>query len=70
MGKRQWEAVDLPPAEVDAALTHPSSATVSRRAHEAAAHMAALLCSHYGMTAVLEFLRNGIPSEAVRSLGS
>jgi hypothetical protein len=29
--KRKWEPVDLPAAQVDAALAHPSSATVSRR---------------------------------------
>ena len=69
-GKRTWEPVDLPAAEVDEALAHPSSATASRRAHEAAARMAALLCARYGMPAVMDFLRNGVPSEAVRSLGS
>jgi stage II sporulation protein D len=68
--KKDWRPVGLPAAEVDAALAHPSNATVSRRAHEAAARMAALLCARYGMAAVLDFLRNGIPSEAVRSLGS
>jgi stage II sporulation protein D (peptidoglycan lytic transglycosylase) len=69
-GQRKWEAVDLPAAEVEAALAHPSSATASRRAHEAAARMAALLCARYGTPTVLEFLRNGVPSEAVKSLGS
>jgi stage II sporulation protein D len=69
-GKRTWEPVDLSAAEVDAALAHPESATASRRAHEAAARMAALLRARYGMPAVLEFLRNGVPSEAVKSLGS
>ncbi len=69
-GKQQWPPVALPPAEVDAALAHPSSATISRRAHQAAARMAALLCARYGMTAMLEFLRNGVPSEAAKSLGS
>jgi hypothetical protein len=69
-GKRQWEPVDLPLAEVEAALAHPSSAIASRQAHEAAARMAALLCARYGMTAVLEFLRNGVPSEALKSPGS
>jgi stage II sporulation protein D len=68
--KRKWEPVDLTAAEVDAALAHPSSATASRRAHEAAARMAALLCARYGTPAVLDFLRNGVPSEAVKSLGS
>jgi stage II sporulation protein D len=69
-GKRKWDPAELPAAEVDAALAYPSSATVSRRAHEAAARMAALLCARYGMTAVLEFLRNGVPSEAAKSPGS
>jgi stage II sporulation protein D len=69
-GKRNWDRVDLPAAQVDAALAHPSSAAVSRRAHEAAARMAALLCARYGTPAVLEFLRNRVPPEAVRSLGS
>jgi stage II sporulation protein D len=68
--KRKPEPVDLTAAEVDAALAHPSSATVSRRAHEAAARMAALLCARYGMPAVMGFLRSGVPSEAVKSLGS
>jgi stage II sporulation protein D len=68
--KLKWEPVDLAAAEVDAALAHPSSATASRRAHEAAARMTALLCARYGMPAVLDFLRNGVPSEAVKSLAS
>jgi stage II sporulation protein D len=68
-GKRR-ERVDLAAAEVDAALARPSSAAVSRQAHEAAAGMAALLCSRYGMPAMLGFLRNGVPSEAVKSPGS
>ncbi len=68
--KRQWEPVDLPPGEVEAGLARPSSAAASRRAHEAAARMAARLRARYGMTAVLEFLRNGIPSEAIKSSGS
>ena len=68
--KRKWEPVDLTAPQVDAALAHPSSATVSSRAHEAAARMAALLCARYGTATVLDFLRNGIPSEAARSLGS
>jgi stage II sporulation protein D len=68
--KREWEPVDFPAAQLDAALAHPANAAVSRRAHEAAARMAALLCARYGMPAVLDFLRNGVPSEAVRSLGS
>ena len=62
--------LDLPVSEVDAALAHPSNATVSRQAHQVAARMAALLCARYGMPAVRDFLRNGVPSEAVKSLGS
>jgi stage II sporulation protein D len=69
-GRQKWEPVDRPAAEVNADLAHPSNATVSRQAHEVAARMAALLRARYGMPAVLEFLRNGVPSEAVKSLGS
>ncbi len=69
-GKEKSGLVDLPPSQVDADLAHPTSAAVSRHAHQVAARMAALLCAHYGMAAVREFLRNGVPSEAARSLGS
>ena len=69
-GKEKSELLDLPAGEVDAALKHPANATVSRRAHQVAARMAALLCARYGMPAVREFLRNGVPSEAIRNLGS
>jgi stage II sporulation protein D len=69
-GKSMSELIDLPPNEVDAALAHPADATVSRHAHQVAARMTALLCARYGVTTVREFLRNGVPSEAIRSLGS
>jgi len=69
-GRQKWEPVDRPAAEVNADLAHPSNATVSRQAHDGAARMAALLRARYGMPAVLEFLRNGVPSEAVKSIGS
>jgi stage II sporulation protein D len=62
--------IDLPVSEVDAALAHPSDAALSRQAHQVAAHMTALLCARYGMPAVREFLRYGVPSEAMRTLGS
>jgi stage II sporulation protein D len=68
--RREWEPAAFPAAQVDTALAHPSSAAVSRRAHEAAARMAALLRTRYGMAAVLDFLRKGVPSEALKSLGS
>jgi len=61
---------DLPASEVDAALAHPANAGVSRHAHRVAAQMAALLCVRYGMPAVREFLRNGVPPDAVKNLGS
>jgi hypothetical protein len=51
-------------------LARPSSAAVSRQAHEAAARMAALVLTRYGMPAMLAFLRNGVPSEAAKSPGS
>jgi hypothetical protein len=69
-GKKMWEPEGLSVTEVDAALAHPANAVASRRAHQAAARMAALLCARYGMLAVRAFLRNGVPSEAVKSLGS
>jgi stage II sporulation protein D len=60
----------LPVSEVDIALAHPSDAAVSRHAHQVAAHMTALLCARYGMPAVRNFLHYGVPSEALRILGS
>ena len=69
-GKGMSELVDLPPGEVDTALAHLSDATVSWHAHQVAAHMTALLCARYGMPTVRDFLRNGVPSEAIKSLGS
>jgi stage II sporulation protein D len=56
--KQRWEVPDLPASEVDAALAHPADATVSRRAHQA------------GIATVREYLRTGVPSEAIKSLGS
>ncbi len=69
-GEEESELLGLPVEAVDAALEHPANATVSQRAHRVAARMAAQLCARYGMTTVREFLRNGVPSEAIRSLGS
>ena len=56
--------------ELDAALAHPADDTVSRHAHQVAARMAALLCSRYGMAAMRDFLRNGVPVEVLKSLPS
>ena len=64
------ELADLPASEVDAALAHPANAAVSRHAHRVAAQMAALLCARYGMPAVREFLRNGVPPDVIKTLGS
>ena len=69
-GKSMSGLIDLPPNEVDAALAHPADATASRHAHQVAARMTALLCARYGVATVREFLRNGVPSEAIKSLGS
>jgi stage II sporulation protein D len=68
--KEDSKLIDLPVSEVDIALAHPSDAAVSRRAHQVAAHMTARLCARYGMPAVRDFLRYGVPSEAMRTLGS
>jgi hypothetical protein len=56
--------------ELDAALAHPADDAVSRHAHQVAARMAALLCSRYGMAAMRDFLRNGVPVEVLKSLPS
>jgi stage II sporulation protein D len=64
------QPLDLSPAEVNAALAHPASDAASRHAHSVAARMTALLRARYGMPAVGQFLRNGVPSGVERSLGS
>jgi stage II sporulation protein D len=63
------ERTALPAVEVDAMLAHPGSPAASRAAHQAAAQMAALLFSRYGMAAMRNFLRTGVPSEANQDLG-
>jgi stage II sporulation protein D len=68
--KEDSKLIDLPVNEVDKALAHPSDAAVSRHAHQVAANMTARLCARYGMSAVRDFLRYGVPSEAMRTLGS
>jgi stage II sporulation protein D len=68
--KEDSKLIDLPVSEVNTALAHPSDAGVSRHAHQVAALMTAHLCAHYGMPAVRDFLRYGVPSEAMRTLGS
>ena len=64
------EVPDLAASEVDTELAHPADAGVSRHAHRVAGQMAALLCAHYGIPAVREFLRKGVPPDAIKSLGS
>ena len=56
--------------ELDAALAHPADAAVSRQAHQLAARMTALLYTRYGMAAVRDFLRNGVPVDILKSLPS
>jgi stage II sporulation protein D len=68
--KEESESMDLPVSEVETALAHPSDASVSRHAHQVAARMAVQLCARYGLPAVRGFLRYGVPSEAIRTLGS
>ncbi len=58
----------MPTKELDAALAHPADAAASRQAHQVAARMAALLCTRYGMAAVRDFLRNGVPLDILKSL--
>jgi stage II sporulation protein D len=62
--------VAIPAKELDAALAHPADAAASRQAHQVAARMAALLCTSYGMAAVRDFLRNGVPLEVLKRLPS
>jgi stage II sporulation protein D len=64
------DPVDLTAREVDAALAHPQDFAASRRAHLAAARMTAALNARYGTPAVRGFLRNGVPPELMKSLGS
>ena len=59
---------DMPAKELDAALAHPADAAASRQAHQVAARMTALLCTRYGMAAVRDFLRNGVPLDILKSL--
>ena len=62
--------VVVPVKDLDASLAHPVDATVSRHAHQVAARMAALLVTRYGMAAVRDYLRNGVPPEVLKSLRS
>jgi hypothetical protein len=55
---------------LDAALAHPTDATASREAHQVAARMAAELSIRYGIAAVRDFLRNGVPANVLKSLPS
>jgi stage II sporulation protein D len=68
-GKDDFMVV-VPVKDLDAALAHPADATVSRHAHQVAARMAALLVTRYGMAAVRDYLRNGVPPEVLKSLRS
>ncbi len=56
------------PEEVDATLAHPSDATASRQAHHEARQMTERLLALYGMPAVREFLREGVPSGVLSGL--
>lgn len=53
---------DLSASQVEAILAHPADAAVARHAHRVAAGMAQRLCDRYGLTAVKEFLRSGVPA--------
>ena len=60
-GVRETPAQDL--QALDADLRHPATALASQRAHALAAHLAATLCSRYGLKTVRTFLRTGLPGE-------
>ena len=51
-------------------VAHPASTLVSRHAHQAGTRMVTLLSARYGMPVERAFLRNGVPSESIKSLGS
>jgi stage II sporulation protein D (peptidoglycan lytic transglycosylase) len=68
--KQDSKLIDLSVSEVNTALAHPSDAAVSRHAHLVAARMTALLCARYGIPAVRDFLRYGVPSDAMKTLGA
>jgi len=56
--------------EIDAELAHPANAAASRHGHRVAAEVTALLCARYGVPAVRAFLRNGVPPDVIKTLGS
>jgi stage II sporulation protein D len=68
-GKAEYR-FGMPVKELDAALVHPSDATDSRNAHQVAARMVAQLSVRYGMAAVRDFLRSGVPANVLKSLPS
>jgi stage II sporulation protein D len=68
-GKREFRFA-MQAKELDAALAHPADAGASRDAHQVAARMAAQLSIRYGMAAVRDFLRNGMPPNVLKSLPS
>jgi hypothetical protein len=68
-GKAEYR-FGMPVKELDAALVHPSDATDSRNAHQVAARMVAQLSVRYGMAAVRDFLRSGVPGNVLKSLPS
>jgi stage II sporulation protein D len=68
-GKPQFR-IAMPARDLDAALAHPADAAASRDAHHVAAQMAAQLSIRYGMAAVRDFLRNGVPPSVLKSLPS
>jgi len=54
---------------VNAALSHPAGETQSALAHRDAAIYAARLLDHYGRGQVLDWLRSGVPADAVVRIG-
>jgi stage II sporulation protein D len=68
-GGGQSGPLDLPAVEAESILAHPADAAASRHAHQAAARMATLLRARYGMAAVRDFLRRGLPADVDQQLG-
>ncbi|MGC2403274.1 MAG: SpoIID/LytB domain-containing protein [Acidobacteriaceae bacterium] len=67
---RKPAVMDMPPSAVNRGLANPKDVRDSQHAHQVAARMAASLCARYGMPAIRDFLRSGVPSGVARDPGS
>lgn len=56
-------------AQVESALSHPNSQSEAESAHAAAGAYAAAILKQYGRARVQEWLRSGVPADALRNVG-